>query len=250
MLYHYLKRRIRKQGPDIVNSEEDMPLISGESQIDKAIFDQWGQEDSYFILTKACTEVEKNIKRKNLVIVAGHSGSGKSAIIQHIALKHIEQGWTIRRIQKVEDIRKEYSSSRFQKDRTMFVLNDPFGKESFDEISNNSWKTCEEELKLYIKTAKLMMSCRSHIISDARFTRYLMNLSHIVNIDDDQYKLSINEKRQILKKYTSNMNLSEKDYDEIVKVEKYFPLMCKLYSSNESNKDKGIGFFKEPETML
>lgn len=195
-----------------------------EPQIEKDIFGQWEQEDSFFIPSKACKEVEKHIKSSNLVIVTGHSGSGKSAIIQHIALKHKKQGWTVRRIQNLDDIRKKYSS-QFQKDKAIFVLNDPFGKESFDEILNSSWKTCEEELKLYIKTAKFMMSCRSHIIADGRLARYLVNQSHIVNIDDDKYKLSVNEKRQMLTKYTSARNFSEKDRNEIVKVEMHFPLL-------------------------
>ncbi|XP_065941925.1 uncharacterized protein [Magallana gigas] len=257
-LYHYRKKKICRKGPDIeseIQSDENTSLINkneksnGEPQIEKAIFGQWEQEDDFFIPTKAFKEVEKHIKSSNLVIVTGHSGSGKSAIIQHIALKHKKQGWTVRRIQKIDDIRKEYSSGQFQKDKTIFILNDPFGNESFDEILNNSWKTCEEELKLYIQTAKLMMSCRTHIINDGRLAHYLVNQSHIINIDDDKYKLSVNEKRQILTKYTSAMNLSEKDRNEIVKVEMHFPLLCKLYSKKEYT-NKGIGFFTEPVEVL
>lgn len=67
------------------------------------------------------------------------------------------------------------------------------------------------------------MSCRSHILHDAGLARYLVNQSHIVNIDDDKNKLSDFEKRQILNKYTSAMNLSGKDRDKIVAIEKYFP---------------------------
>uniref|UniRef100_A0A8W8IHY2 Novel STAND NTPase 3 domain-containing protein n=2 Tax=Magallana gigas TaxID=29159 RepID=A0A8W8IHY2_MAGGI len=61
--------------------------------IEEAMFNQWKQDDLYFISTRACKEVEKSIRSRNLVIVAGHSGSGKSAIIQHIALKFRKNGW-------------------------------------------------------------------------------------------------------------------------------------------------------------
>uniref|UniRef100_A0A8W8NMA8 Novel STAND NTPase 3 domain-containing protein n=1 Tax=Magallana gigas TaxID=29159 RepID=A0A8W8NMA8_MAGGI len=226
-------------------------LIEEESGIDEAMFDQWKQEDSCFISTKTCKELEKIVKHRNLVIVAGHSGSGKSAIIQHIALKYKEQGWTVRRVKVVKDILDYCYSSRFQKNKTFFVLNDPLGKEAFDEILNKSWQTYkEEELKVYLEKAKIMMSCRSHILFDARFPRYLVNQSHIVNIDDSKNKLSVFEKRQILNKYTSAMNLSEKDCYTIVAVERYFPLLCKLYSSKEENKKKGILFFTEPVAVL
>lgn len=141
------------------------------SPTEKGMFNQWKQDDFFFISTKACKEVEKNIESRNLVIVTGHSGSGKSAIIQHIALKYREQGWAVKRVKKVEDILDIYSSNRFQEYKTICIFNDPFGRESFDELLNNSWQTYEEELKLYLQTAKLIMSCRNHIISDTRLTR-------------------------------------------------------------------------------
>ncbi|XP_052695777.1 serine/threonine-protein phosphatase 6 regulatory ankyrin repeat subunit C-like, partial [Crassostrea angulata] len=219
--------------------------------VDSLIFDLWKQDDSsFFISTKACKEVEKLIKNRNLVIVAGHSGSGKSAIIQHIALEYREQGWTVRRVKKVEDIVDEYSSSRFKKNKTICVFNDPLGTEFFDEVLYNSWQRYKEEVNAYLKTAKCVMSCRNHIICDARVTGYLTNQSHIVNIDDNKNKLSLEEKRHILNKYTSDKNLSKKECDEIVKKEKYFPLLCKLYSQKEEYENKGIDFFTEPVAVL
>ncbi|XP_052710712.1 uncharacterized protein LOC128185077 [Crassostrea angulata] len=260
------KKRVCKRSTDtegMTGLEESKSLIANpenetndpsnecnESRSEKAVFDQWEEDDSYFVSTKACEEVENRIKSKNLVVVVGHSGSGKSAIIQHIALKYKKQGWTVRRVEQVEDIVDEYNSSRFQKDKTICVFNDPFGKESFNEMLNNSWQTKSEELKSYLKTAKLMMSCRSHINLDARLTRYLVNQSFIVDINDNKNKLSVNEKRKILTKYTCDMNLRGKDCDMIVKVEKYFPLLCKLYSSKEEYQKKGILFFTKPVTFL
>lgn len=85
------------------------------------------QEDSCFISFKACKEVEKLIKSKNLVIVAGHSGSGKSAIIQHIALQYRKQGWKVKRVKEVKNIVDEYCSSRFKKNKTICIFNDRSG---------------------------------------------------------------------------------------------------------------------------
>ena len=59
-----------------------------ENPFEKDIFKDWIQEDEMFFPTKACRKVENVIKRKNLVIVAGQSGCGKTAIVQHIALKY------------------------------------------------------------------------------------------------------------------------------------------------------------------
>uniref|UniRef100_A0A8W8P0M8 Novel STAND NTPase 3 domain-containing protein n=1 Tax=Magallana gigas TaxID=29159 RepID=A0A8W8P0M8_MAGGI len=100
MLYLYRKKRVCQQRhykESEMDLEQITPLKNEESQIYEAIFEQWKKEDSCFISTKASKKVEKYIKSENLVIVAGHSGSGKSAIIQHTALKYREQGWTVKR---------------------------------------------------------------------------------------------------------------------------------------------------------
>lgn len=196
----------------------------------EAIFKQWKKEDSRYILTKASKEVEKYIKSENLVIVAGHSGSGKSAINKHTALKYREQGLTVTPVKKVEDIVKEYSSSGFQKDKTIFVFNDPLGKEFLNERLKKSWQTYEEKLKLPLQTAKLVMSCKSCIISDSNLTPYLVNQSSIVNLDDIKYQLSADEKRRIWTIYSSDMKLYERVNEAIFKEDiKFCPLLCRFF---------------------
>lgn len=69
--------------------------------IESIIIEQWLQENKRFISTNACREVEKYFASHNLVIVAGHSGSGKSAIIQHIALNNRSQGFNVKPIDSV-----------------------------------------------------------------------------------------------------------------------------------------------------
>nr|XP_034330634.1 uncharacterized protein LOC105344498 isoform X7 [Crassostrea gigas] len=243
---------------DVTSLKEDVEEIkktnekysTQESQMEKSIFDQWEQDESCFVSTNACEEVEKIIKSRNLVIVGGHSGSGKSAIIQHIALKYRKQGWTVRRVTEVKEIVNEYSSSRFQKNKTICVFNDPLGKESFDEILNNSWQRYEEEITTYLKTAKLFMSCRNYITSESRITRYLVQHSDIVDINNDQHKLSKQEKIQILNIYMSSLNLSKEECNRIVKTERYFPLLCKLYSEKKEYLGNIFKFFEEPVTVL
>lgn len=55
------------------------------------LLDAWQQEDNFFVPTKASEQVENKTTQQNLVIVVGRSGSGKSAIIHHIALKYREK---------------------------------------------------------------------------------------------------------------------------------------------------------------
>lgn len=79
--------------------------------------------------------MERLINVQNIVIVTGHSGSGKSATIHHIALTFRSQRWKVKPVYSVIDMIQAINlSTNILENKVMFVLNDPIGKESFDEI--------------------------------------------------------------------------------------------------------------------
>lgn len=177
--------------------------------------------------------------------MTGHSGSGKSAIIQHIALKYRQQGWIVKLVYEVKEI-LSLNPSVLQ-DKIIFVLNDPIGKRCFDEISYNTWEAHENYLKDYLKKCKLLLSSRKYILRDDRVKGILKEATNIVDIDDDQLKLNIDEKQRIWNIYAHNKKLSKEELAEIFKIEEYFPLLCKLYFLKQTEKNERIVmFFKEP----
>lgn len=93
----------------------------------------------FFVPTKASDEVENEIKRHQLVITSGHSGSGKSAIIKHIALKFREEGLNVKPVSGVQELINTYVQGKRLKETTLLILNDPFGKESFNERFCDLW---------------------------------------------------------------------------------------------------------------
>lgn len=191
-----------------------------ETQLDKYIFGQWNEDNTTFICTNACKEVEKLTDKQNLVIVTGHSGSGKSAIIQHIALKYRQQGWIVKLVYEVKEI-LSLNPSVLQ-DKIIFVLNDPIGKRCFDEISYNTWEAHENYLKDYLKKCKLLLSSRKYILRDDRVKGILKEATNIVDIDDDQLKLNIDEKQRIWNIYAHNKKLSKEELAEIFKLKNIF----------------------------
>nr|XP_034330312.1 putative ankyrin repeat protein RF_0381 isoform X2 [Crassostrea gigas] len=210
------------------------------------IFEEWQQEDKCFVPTKASEQVENKTKDQLLVTVAGKSGSGKSAIIHHIALKYREMGWAVTPLMSIK-----YFFMVWPKiNKTLVVINDPIGKESFNKLLYNSWQRCEEMLTSNLKEVKFLMTCRKNVLCHSRVKGIISDKSNIVDIDCDQYKLTDDEKRQILNRYTSNMNLSEKECAEIIETEDYFPLLCRLYSSKNKCQIKGVRFFREPSICL
>uniref|UniRef100_A0A8W8IH98 Novel STAND NTPase 3 domain-containing protein n=1 Tax=Magallana gigas TaxID=29159 RepID=A0A8W8IH98_MAGGI len=217
-----------------------MPIVAQD------IFEEWQEEDKFFVPTKASAQVENKTKHQLLVTVAGKSGSGKSAIIHHIALKYREMGWAVTPVMSVKRFFMVWPAIN----KTLVVINDPIGKESFDELLYNSWQRCEEVLTSNLKEVKFLMTCRKNVLDHSRVKGIISDKSNIVDIDCDQYKLTDDEKRQILNRYTSNMNLSEKECAEIIETEFYFPLLCKLYSSKNKCQIKGVRFFREPSICL
>uniref|UniRef100_K1QTQ8 Ankyrin-1 n=1 Tax=Magallana gigas TaxID=29159 RepID=K1QTQ8_MAGGI len=223
------------------------PASLNESTVERIIFEQWEQDNNLFISTKACKKVEQLIKDQNAVIVAGHSGSGKSAIIQHIALKYRSQGWIVKPIYEVREL---INYCLLIQIKTLFVLNDPIGKESFDEISHDAWRQNEEKLKALLKKVKVLMSCRKYILSDARIAGIFTNKSYIVDIDNNILKLNDDEKETIFKKHSFVNKFSKEEFAAIVKIDAYFPLLCKLYFSNATYQNDGLKFFKMPAVVL
>lgn len=217
------------------------------AQLDESIIEDWLKDNNFFVPTKACGEVEKLINSQNFVVVAGHSGSGKTTIIQHIALKFRSQGWIVKPVNKVIDIIEIVNSPKNNLDeRTVVVLNDPIGKESFDDIEFHSWKKHEETLKACLKKVKLLVSCRIYILNDNRVKGILKDKSNIVDICNDQLKLSKNEKKDIWQIYASNETITKEELTQIVQCEAYFPLLCKLYFMGKHKQKDRLNFFTKP----
>lgn len=228
------------------NDQYKLDPIREESQLDQVVFEDWEDIDSKFIETKACKSVESLIQKENLVIVVGHSGSGKSATIQHIALKYRSKGWVVKKAYEVKDAIDAFISNNVLEKQTLFVLHDPIGTESFDEQEYKSWKKLEEDLKACSKKCKLLLSCRKCVQSDERAMGLFKNRSIIVDIDAEDSKLSDDEKLKIWNKHKSDNTSIKIDLTEIIKIDAYFPLLCKLFFSDEENQKKGLQFFKKP----
>lgn len=216
--------------------------------------EKWEKENKLYVSTKACKEVEKLLESQYLVVVTGHARSGKSAIIQHIALKYRKQNYVVKVLNTVKEIESVFEKNE---NKLLVVLDDPFGKESFDEKAYKCWKRSEETLKNKSTKLKILLSCRKYIVRDSKVNGLLRDRSYIVDIDDGQNKLEPSEKKEILKAYatgekqnifkayTTNSNLHSHVLEEIVNVEVFFPSLCKLYFTKYKNQPDVLLFCKE-----
>lgn len=100
-----------------------------------------------------------------------------------------------------------------------------------------------------MKIDKLLMSCRKNVFPENRIKRNkLFSTLSIVKLEDDNYELTEEEKRNILHIYACDNSLSDEEIKEIcqIKALSYFPLFCKSYASYGRNFQEGEAFFKEP----
>lgn len=217
----------------------------------KDLFREWQREDKFFVSTRACKEIERQIKTKNFVVVAGHSGYGKSAIVHHIAVDYRAKRWYVKPVEKVDEIKEAYRNEDFRKGETLFVLNDPFGKHVLDELEYRHWKNFEKELVRFLDThtVKLLLTCRKCIIDEMRdsISSRVFEERSIVYVDGNDFKLSRTEKRTIFKRYSPDEEgVDEKKIDDIIEIDNYFPLLCKLYASRKNQEETNTSLFKEP----
>lgn len=209
---------------------------------------QWKKENGAFLSTQACKEVEQRIIRQSVVLVIGHPGTGKSAIIQHIALQYKKcrrEKWTLKPLQSIMDFKKAYSD----KTKTIFVINDPFGKDAIKTEECEFWHSYEQVIKSCLTKSRsiLLMSCRKHIFLGTRIRRLFEVCSCVVDINKVECKLTVDEKTQLLNKYTTNLDFAVECANQ-VEIEAFFPLLCKLYS--EEREKEGLRYFLEPEGVL
>ncbi|XP_078323059.1 uncharacterized protein LOC144622286 isoform X2 [Crassostrea virginica] len=214
------------------------------------IFEQWRLEDDLFVSTKASQKVEKMIESNNIIIVVGHPGCGKAAIVQHISLIHKKQDWAVKLVNQVSEIVEIFGAGHFKENKTVFVIYDPIGKHSYDESLHGLWKRYESSLKNFLKKNKLLMTCRNWILRDKRVTGLFEDKDNIVVLDEGENKLSSEEKLQILNTHTCNAEFTQEELTEILKTDMYFPLLCKLFASNREYFVDVITFFKEPKDVL
>nr|XP_022290661.1 uncharacterized protein LOC111102281 isoform X2 [Crassostrea virginica] len=243
ILIHKKRSKPERYSPkcdQLIQIQEDITCCTtyDEKKPGRNIFKKWQNEDELFVPTKACNAVEQMLNYQNLVIVAGHYGSGKKSIVQHIALKYKKNDWIVKPVNAVDEL--SYASPYSSRKKTLFVLNAPIGKESLDEVLYNSLRKCQETMQCFIPNVKVLVTCRKSSLEDVNVPR-----SNIIIIDEDRYKLNIDEKRRILEIHNSNQAFSKIDLNEILKIETCFPLLCKLSANNKKHSEGLFAFFSE-----
>lgn len=200
----------------------------------------WLLDDKTIIRTKASDDISKLLQDNNCVFVVGRPGSGKSSILRHIALRHVEEHTTedfdiIPVVIEPSKVLEFYHERRNQ----IFLLDDFCGKQKVNNQLLELWKyeiekilniinqsDCKEngEIKVFNRKNKILISCNTSVYNDKCFEP-LKNRLHTFVFELSAVPLTPEERVGILKKYAPTAEVHEymdnKDHID-------FPLLCKL----------------------
>ncbi|XP_076105878.1 uncharacterized protein LOC143074214 [Mytilus galloprovincialis] len=201
----------------------------------------WAEDDKMFIETNGAKSVLKRIKENGCVVVTGSSGTGKSSLVRHVALR-MQESYEIIPVTNPEDIIHWYNPSK----QIMFVVDDFCGTYSINPIKFESWKYQMEKIKSLVekKLFKLIMSCRLQVYKDEKMKSLSFYQSCECNLLSEDLRLSKTEKLSIAELYLKTNASKTTEFNHMFDC---FPLLCKLYSKN--TKLKMLDFFQNPFTV-
>ena len=123
--------------------------------------------DSHFIKTSLYDKAGQVLRDKNLLILTGHPGEGKTAMAAHLAL---EGGTKKENCIKLESVRDWKDVNWSLRCFTTVIIDDIFGGISLDHERLREWKTVlnDIEQRATNKELRVIITSRHNIIEEAK----------------------------------------------------------------------------------
>ncbi|XP_071136771.1 ankyrin-1-like isoform X2 [Mytilus edulis] len=203
----------------------------------------WKMTNVYFVETRAAKNVLECVQENSCVTITASNGVGKTAIIQHVALKMADRGYNIMLVTAPNDIVKFYNPNQ----KTLFVMDDFCGIYSINQFDLNSLELVMERIEELIedKFTKLIVACRLQVYQDEKFESLSIFRTCVCNLLSKDLCLSQTEKQSIADLYLETRSPEIIQYSDLYDC---FPLLCKLYNDNP---DHNItDFFQNPYSVF
>ena len=226
---------------------------------------------SHFAKTSLYEKARQVLRDKNLLILTGHPGEGKTAMAAHLAL---EGGTKKENCIKLESVRDWKDVDWSLRCFNTVIIDDIFGGISLDNERLREWKTVlnDIEQRATNKELRVIITSRRYIIEEAKYKMDKIKMFHetdgyIVHLDSRD--LTPDEMKQILSTVLERNGIDKADVDVDVCVTEArgehgeynywlrskekeecvfgFPECAILFATKEMLKDFKTGFFRKPE---
>jgi ankyrin repeat protein len=207
---------------------------------------KWKEQHMNFIETNASKVIFETVNTQKFVAIVGPPGSGMSDLAYYTAWRmEMEKGYTICICKNTSDIIHRIYPSHNAK--VLLLVDDVIGRFAVNEDAMESWEQYSQDISDLLSKytdMKILLTCRLYIYKLTRLD-CMKNISPYCKLLSDELKLTLGERREILKSYT---NVAELD-DDVALMYNFFPLMCSKLYDDDKQKDI-LDFFKRPDNVL
>ncbi|XP_033724786.1 uncharacterized protein LOC117314791 [Pecten maximus] len=221
------------------------PLIEGRNKDPTRIMQNtvsmWEKQAGDIFVTNGLENVRDASMKKNLLIITGPQGSGKSTALRYASVTLKENGYIVYPCTKPSEIVYYWDDTKKQ----VFVIDDPVGRECVSLISVHKLEKHKESIKHCIEghTTKVILAVRSEIIND-KFVSSSKTLltwrQNEVDLTDDEHTLSEQERKDMLWHYLSRNGVHGKFSLQMPNLH-CFPLLCHAFCKVEPIRRKPSG---------
>ncbi|CAC5424995.1 unnamed protein product [Mytilus coruscus] len=216
-------------------------LIFFSEQFEKRL-KQWSEDDQKFVNTEAEKKVMEAVMTKSCTTIIGNSGTGKTFLSRHIALKMMEQGYIIIPCSIPDDVRQWFKHGR----NTLFVFDDVCGRYTLNQQIFNEWIQRLDHIKSLLedKCCKIISTCRQEVYKDEKFSSIFIFKMNKIDLSSLEFRLNKTEKLALAEMYI-NENIDK--FIELSGTYDFFPLLCSLYQKQKLHKHVTLdNFFSNP----
>lgn len=214
---------------------------------------EWKKCEDLIVDTRACKHGIELVNTKDVVIVTGPPGSGKSTILGHLCLALHRQGYVYIPCRTPDEIIRYYNSY----DKQLFLFDDVVGSYVVDVNLLQTWKRYSADLIKLIerKTLKVLVASRSYIYKNRGFLSVEVfnnpDFSATLDLLSESTCLSNQERFCIAGKYMDAEVVDILKEQHLLDKYSFFPLLCKLYGGRQENPKTSIDmFFASPIDMM
>ncbi|XP_033752440.1 uncharacterized protein LOC117336162 [Pecten maximus] len=192
----------------------------------------WFADAQDFIATSAYRGVVDRLEFNKHLTVVGPPMSGKTMIARCAARHFRSKGYTVFPISNPTEIKQFLSNEGKQ----LFVIDDPFGKNSVNLEKLREWREIDERMRAFIKKDDVKIlwvmnieQTKEHVFQTARL------VFAEPKIDITSQELTCEERKGILMKHFENTFLEDEDaYGNVLDVAAscdffFFPRICKQF---------------------
>ncbi|CAG2193466.1 unnamed protein product [Mytilus edulis] len=216
---------------------------------------EYHDEDKTYVKTSSVTAAIEILESKNLLILIGRAGSGKTSTALEIASVFHGKDYIVMKLE--QNLAQDFKTYFISKNKQLVIFEDLFGKADirFDvDIHSNLLKVLKPHVSNGVsKFIITVRSCKGEIDDEIDPYNQMLLEAGVVNFNK-KFALSNFEKERILSMHATHYGLDIRflNMQSITQANSYlgFPEACRLFCSFEKFFAMGHEFFTSPTEEL